>query len=79
MRCHRLLVDDISHDALLMGASGRNNTGSSRIDLPTTVADDVNDHLPVVFTSRLGAIVLTQLSNIFHDAQHGPCHRPWSS
>src|SRR5207302_7138589 len=80
MRRHRLLVDDISHDALPIHASGRNNVERSRVELPTTVADDVNDHLlPAVLTSRLAAIVLTQIANILHDALHSPCNRLSSS
>ena len=53
MRCHRLLVDVISHDALQIRASGRNNADRWRVDLPTTVADDVNDHLLPAVPSSL--------------------------
>ena len=75
MRRHGLPVDDISHDdALLIRTYGRNNTKSSRVDLPTTVADDVDDHfLPAVFTPRLAGIVITQIGNVLHDSLHTPC------
>ena len=74
MRRHRLLVDDISYDALLIRAYGSSNIQSSRVDLPTTVADDVDDDfLPTVFTPRLATIVFTQICNVLHDAVHSPC------
>jgi len=64
MRRSRLLVDDISHDALLTRAYG----------LPATVAHDVDDHfLPAVLTPRLATIVLTQIGDVLHDALHRPC------
>ena len=76
MRCETyLLVDGMGYDVPLVRAYGRNNTGSSRVDLPTTIADDVEDSvLPAVLTSRLVAVV-TQMGNIFHDALHNPCKR----
>ena len=62
MRHHRLPVDDISHFLLLIRAHGRNDIEDSRVDLPTTVADDANHHLlPAVITPSLAAIVLTQI------------------
>jgi hypothetical protein len=70
MRHHRLPVDDISHDALLVRASGRNNIKNARVGLPPTVADDVNDHLPADLTSHLAANELTQIGNILQDALH---------
>ena len=73
MRRHRPPVDDIIHDALLKHASGRNNTKRVRVGLPPTVADDVNDQRPADLTSRLAAIVLTQVGNIIHDALHSRC------
>jgi len=73
MRRHRPPVDDHSHDAFLIRAYGSNNTESSRVDLLTTVADDVDDHfLPAVLTSRLVGIVPTQIGNVLHDALHSP-------
>ena len=63
-----------SHDALLIRAFGHNNNVSLRHDLPKTVADNVDDHfLPAVFTSRLAAITLRQISNVLHDALHNRC------
>ena len=73
MRRHRLPVDDISHDALLIRAFGCNNTKRVRVGLPPNVADDVNDHLPADLTSGLAAIILTQIGNIPHDALHSRC------
>ena len=58
-----LPVDDMSYDVPLIRAYGLNNTESSRVELPTTIADGVDDNiLPVVLTSRLAAIV-TQMGN----------------
>ena len=65
MRRHGLPVDDFSHDALLIRASGRNNTKSSRVDFPTTVADDVSNLLLAVLTLHLVAILLTQLGQYY--------------
>jgi len=49
-----LPVDDISHDTPLISSFGRNDTESSRADLPITIADDVGDHfLPAVLTRVL--------------------------
>ena len=74
MRRHRLPVDDISHNALLARVFGRKNTESSRADLPTTVADDVDEHfLPAVLTPRLAATMPTQIGNVLHAALHIPC------
>ena len=61
MRRHRLPVHDISQYALMIRAYGRNNTESSRVDLPTTVADDVDDDfLPTALTPRLAEIMFTK-------------------
>ena len=76
MRCETYLpVDGMGYDVPLIRAYGRNYADSSRVHLPTTIADDVEDSfLPAVLTSRLVAIV-TQMGNIFHDALHNPCKR----
>ena len=53
----------MSYDVPLIRAYGLNNTESSRVELPTTIADGVDDNiLPVVLPSRLAAIV-TQMGN----------------
>ena len=65
----------ICHDVPQIRAYGRNNTENSRVDLPTTIADDVDDNfLLAVLTSRLATIV-TQMGHIFNDAPHNPCKR----
>lgn len=68
-----LPVDDMSYDVPLIRAYGRNKPESSRVDLPTAIADDVDDNfLPAILTSRLAAIV-THMGNVFHDTLHNPC------
>ena len=63
----------MGYDVPLIRAYGRNNADSSRVYLPTTIADDVEDNfLPAVLTSCRVAIV-TQMGNAFHDALHNPC------
>ena len=58
-----LPVDNMSYDLLLIRAYDRNNTESSRVDLPTSIADGVDDSsLPATFTP--------QMSNVLHDALH---------
>jgi len=74
MRCHRLPINDIGHDTLLIRAFVRNNTENLRVDLPTTVADDVDDQfLPAALTPRLAAIMLTQRGQVLHAALRSPC------
>jgi len=64
MCLYRAPVDDISCNALMIRA----------YSLPTTVADDVDDHfLPTILTLRLAVIMLTQTGNVSHDALHSPC------
>lgn len=51
MRCPRLPVDDIGHDAFMIRAFGRTDAVSLRYDLPKTVAGNVEDHLLLVPSS----------------------------
>jgi hypothetical protein len=60
MRSDRLPIDDVSCDALLICAYGRNNAESSRVNLLTTVANDADDDfLPTILAPGLAAITLT--------------------
>jgi hypothetical protein len=60
MRSHRLPVDDVLRNALLIRAYGRDNAECPRVDLLTTVADDANDHfLPTLLPPGLAAVTFT--------------------
>ena len=60
MRHNRLPVDNVSRDALLVGAYGHENAEISRVDLLTTVADDAgDDFLPTILILDLAAVALT--------------------
>jgi hypothetical protein len=57
MRSNWLPIDDVSRDAFLISAYGRDNAESSRIDLLTTIADDADDDfLPTLLAPGLAAV-----------------------
>jgi hypothetical protein len=73
MRSHRLPVDDVSRDTLLIRAHSGNDTEGSRVDLLATITNDAdNDFLPTISTPGLAAITLAQIGDILHDAVHRP-------
>jgi hypothetical protein len=59
MRNDGLPIDDVSRDAFLISAYGRDHAEGSRVDLLTAVANDADDDfLPTLLSPGLATVAL---------------------
>jgi len=71
MSGHRLSVDGILSDSLLVDAHSSDCTQCARVDFGTSIGNDAHDDLlPSVLTPSLTPISFAQMGDILHNTMH---------
>lgn len=72
MGCHRLSVDGVLGDTLLIDTHGSDCTQRTGVDFCTTIGNDADDDLlPSILTPSLAAISFAQMGDVLDNTMHG--------